>query len=69
MRRRCGGRGENHVRFQRVAVVKPCRGEPGRQRMTLTGPISAHLTATQQSSHGGMRELIYFAVSSHEVLQ
>jgi hypothetical protein len=29
MRRRCGGRGENHVRFQRVAVVSRSRGGTG----------------------------------------
>jgi hypothetical protein len=29
MRRCSGGRGENHVRFQRAAVVSRSRGEPG----------------------------------------
>jgi hypothetical protein len=32
MRRR-GGRGENHVSFQRIAVVRRSRGEPAQSRI------------------------------------
>jgi hypothetical protein len=48
MRRR-GGRSENHVSFQRIAVVRRSRGEPAQSRMTQKRPSGAFIGLAYRS--------------------